>query len=145
MLKAWFGEMEGAVYNTVGFFRNSFRPEWMADAHTIEMIRDIDSSTVLGNGAIDSPVLGVIAPERLSGGVKTLILIDHIPEKVFNTSQCGDNCCPWLLRLGKEKDVTINLHHLPDFSEGPFEILVLNTGEVVHTMPELARTAGRFI
>ena len=59
-------------------------------------------------------LLGVISPTSLSGGVKTLILIDNIPEMVFNASNCGDNCAAWLLKLGKEKDVTINLRHIMD-------------------------------
>ena len=63
------------------------------------MIKDVDSSTVLGSGAIDSPIMGIISPERLSGGVKTLILIDNVPDKVFNASNCGDNCATWLLKL----------------------------------------------
>ena len=71
------------------------------------MIKDVDSSTVLGSGAIDSPIMGIISPERLSGGVKTLILIDNVPDKVFNASNCGDNCATWLLKLGKQKDITI--------------------------------------
>ena len=58
--------------------------------------------------AIDSPVLGVIAPANLSGGVKTLILIDKIPEMVFNASNCGDNCAAWLLKIGSKQDVTVN-------------------------------------
>lgn len=70
------------------------------------MILDIDKSKVISDRAIDSPVLGVIPPTSLSGGVKTLILIDHITDKIFNASNCGDNCAEWLLKIADKKDVT---------------------------------------
>jgi len=77
--------------------------------------------------------------------VKTLILIDKVTDKVFNASNCGDNCAAWLLRIGKEKDVTVNLRHLMDFGDDDFEVKVVNTGEVVHNMDELLPVAGRYV
>ncbi|WP_347493449.1 DUF4869 domain-containing protein [Ruminococcus sp. HUN007] len=103
MLKIFFGEMENAVYNTSLYFKNRFNPRWMEDDRTVKMIKDVDKSEVLGNGAVSSPVMGIIAPVSLSGGVKTLILIDQINDKVFNASNCGDNCARWLLEMGREK------------------------------------------
>lgn len=145
MLKVFYGEMDNVIYNTSVYFKNRFKPQWMEDARTIEMIKDVDKSTVLGTGAIDSPVMGIIAPVSLSGGVKTLILIDQIPEKVFNASNCGDNCAKWLLEIGREKDVVINLGHVMDFGEGKFEIEILNSGDIVHNMYDMAVIAGRYI
>ena len=145
MLKIYYGDMDGIIYNTAVFFKFNYDPEWFKDPEIIQMVRDVDHSIVLGNGAIDSPVLGVIAPVTLSGGLKTLILIDKVPDRVFNASNCGDNCAPRLLRIGQKKDVTINLRHLMDFGEEKFEILVLNTGETVHDMDQLIRIAGRYV
>jgi len=104
-----------------------------------------DKSDVLGNGAVSSPVMGIIAPVSLSGGVKTLILIDQINDKVFNASNCGDNCAPWLLEMGREKDITVNLRHIMDFGDESFDAEILNTGEVVHNMYDMAVAAGRFV
>ena len=145
MLKIYYGDLEEVIYNTAVYFKYNYRPEWLQDPKVIQMIYDVDRSTVLGTGAIDSPVMGVIAPVSLSGGVKTLILIDMVPDKIFNASNCGDNCAAWLLRLGKEKDITINLRHLMDFGDGDFQIQILNTGEVVHSMEELVPVAGRYV
>ena len=36
--------------------------------------------------------------------------------RIFNASACGDNCVKWIVELGKRKDLTINLHHVMDFS-----------------------------
>jgi hypothetical protein len=76
------------------------------------MIKDIDRSEVVGAHLIQSPVLGPIPVKDISGGVKTLILMAFDQSgKIFNASACGDNCAKWIVALGKEKDLTINLHH----------------------------------
>ena len=145
MLRVFFGDKKDVIYNTSVYFKFNYEAEWLQDEDVRQMIKDVDSSEVLGNGAISSPVLGVIAPVMLSGGVKTLILIDKVPDKVFNASNCGDNCAEWLLRIGSRKDVTVNLRHIMDFGDDPFELMVLNTGSVVHTMDELVPIAGRYV
>ena len=91
MLHVFYGDMPGAIFNTAVFFKNSYDDEWIVDDFSQQMIADVDSSTVLGTGVIDSPVLGRIAPERLSGGVKNLMLVKFMPEMVFNASTCGNN------------------------------------------------------
>lgn len=137
MLNVIFGKIDDAIFNTSVFFKNSYEESWLAEEQTRQMIFDIDKSTVLSGGAIESPVLGIIPPTGLSGGVKTLLLIAHRLDKIFNASNCGNNCAKWLLRLGEEKDVTINLRHLMDFGEGEFEINVVNKNAVAHSMEEL--------
>ena len=118
MLNIFYGDMPEAIYNTAVYFKNVYEDEWITDPLSREMIADVDKSVVLGSGIIDSPVLGKIPPLSLSGGVKTLMLIDHMPEQIFNASTCGDNCAKWLLKIGEEKDITVNLRHLMDFGEG---------------------------
>ena len=145
MLHVYFGEMDGIIYNTEVYFKNTYQDEWIVDPFNMEMIRDVDSSEVLASGVIDSPVLGKIPPERLSGGVKTLILIRELPEKVFYASACGDNCAPWLLRIAAQEDRTVNLRHIMDFGCGPFDIHILNTDQIVHTMRELVPVAGLLV
>lgn len=109
------------------------------------MIADVDKSTVLDNVVIDSPVLGKIPPINLSGGVKTLILINNIEQRIFNASTCGDNCARWLLKMGEEKEITINLRHPMNFGNGEFEIRILNTNQIVHNMAELIPIAGLYV
>lgn len=104
-----------------------------------------DKSIVIGPRVIDSPVLGAITPQELSGGVKTLILIAHVPDKIFNASTCGDNCAKWLLKMGEKKDITINLRHLMDFGRQEFVINILNTNQIVHDMRELIPIAGMIV
>ena len=145
MLHIFYGEMADVIYNTSVYFKNVYEDEWITDSFTKEMIMDIDKSRVLDNAVIDSPVMGKIAPTSLSGGVKTLILMNYEPEKVFNASACGDNCAKWILKIAQEKELTINLRHIMDFGKGSFTIHILNTGEIVHNMKALIPIAGLYV
>lgn len=145
MLNIFYGDMPEAIYNPSVFFKNVYDESWIVEPFTKEMIKDVDKSTVIGPRIIDSPVLGGITPRELSGGVKTLILIDHVPDKVFNASACGDNCAKWLLKIGEKRDVTINLRHIMDFGDEDFCIRVQNTGQLIHNMDELLPVAGKLV
>lgn len=142
MLNIIFGKIDNVIFNTSVFFKNSYEESWLLEEETQQMILDIDKSKVLGNGAIESPVMGIIPPTSLSGGVKTLILISHISDKIFNASNCGNNCASWLLKIGKEKNVTVNLRHLMNFGDGYFELNIVNKNKIVRSMDELLEIAG---
>ena len=145
MLSIFFGEMQDAIYNPARYFKNSYTDDWIMDHLCKEMIRDVDKSEVIGPRVIDSPVLGGISPRELSGGVKTLIDIYKEPDKIFNASACGDNCAKWLLVIGKMMDVTINLRHIMDFGREQFEIRIVNTNQMVHSMDEMIPVAGMIV
>lgn len=145
MLNVFYGDMPNVIYNTAIYFKNTYENAWITDSLSREMIQDVDHSTVLDSGVIDSPVLGKIPPIQLSGGVKTLILIANEPDKVFNASTCGDNCAKWLLKIAENRDVTINLRHLMNFGSEPFTIHILNTDQIVHSMRELIPIAGLYV
>ncbi len=139
MLKIHYGELEAEnyIFNPDAFFNNTYEDEWITDPFSVQMIKDIDGSDVKGARAIDSPFLGLIPTERLSGGVKTLILMNNDSEHIFNASACGDNCAKWILEIGKKKDLLIRLGYLMDFGKQPFDIEVENLGLKVHNMKEL--------
>lgn len=143
MLKIVFGEVENSVYHPPTYFDNQYEDEWITDPLTVAMIKDIDQSEVVGVHLIQSPVLGPISTKEISGGVKTLILMAFDKSgKIFNASSCGDNCAKWIVKLGERKDLTINLHHVMDFSSVPvFEALMLNTGVIVHGYVEYLEEA----
>ena len=145
MLNIFYGDMKEAVYNTAAYFNYDYEDSWISDSFVREMIKDVDQSTVLDSGVIDSPILGKIPPTGLSGGVKTLILVRFEKNKIFNASTCGDNCAKWLLKIAETEDRTINLRHLMKFEAEPFDIRILNTNQVVHSMEELVSIAGEFV
>ena len=145
MLNIFYGDMKEAIYNTASYFKYDYEDEWIVDPFVKEMIKGVDKSTVLACGVIDSPILGKISPVELSGGVKILILVKFEKDKIFNASTCGDNYAKWLLKIAETEDRTINLRHLMKFEVEPFDIRILNTNEIVHTMEELVSIAGEFV
>lgn len=146
MLTIIYGDVENSIYNTSIYFKNTYEPEWIESELAKKIIKDVDDSDVLSGECINSPVLGQIPPERLSGGVKTLLLMLNEPDKIFNASTCGDNCAKWILEIGKQKDLTINLRHMMSFDHGTeFEIRIANGGEIVHSMRELIPIASKYL
>ena len=147
MLNIIYGEIEDEKYISDPdiYFNNTYEDAWLIDEFSREMISDIDKSTVVGPNLIDSPFLGPIPPKQLSGGVKTLILINNDNEHIFNASACGDNCAKWLLKIAADKKVVINLRHLMDFGQDEFKIRILNTGKIVKNMGELVSEAGKYV
>ena len=95
MLTIIYGDVENSIYNPKVYFKNTYEPEWLETELVKKMIKDVDDSDVLSGECIKSPVLGQIPLERLSGGVKTLLLMLNEPDKIFNASVCGDNCAKW--------------------------------------------------
>ena len=120
MLNVYFGPMPEAIYNTAVYFKNTYEDKWITAPLAVEMIADVDRSKVVGPQVIESPVLGMITPLQLSGGVKTLLLIanDKQNKHVFNASTCGDNCAKWLLRLAEKRKMVVNLRDLMGFLQG---------------------------
>ena len=139
MLRIFFGNYEAENYIPTPdpYFDNTYEDEWLEDDLSKEMVQDVDNSTLVGPNLVQSPVLGSIPVTRLSGGVKTLILISHDPDHVYNASACGDNCAKWLLKLGRKADILVRLGYLMNFGAEPFEIEIINLDLIVHSMKEL--------
>lgn len=137
MLRIYFGSCEGEIYNPPVYFKNQYEDAWITDELTKQMVRDIDKSEVIGPHIIDSPVLGGISPERLSGGVQTMILMAFDDTgRIFNASAGGDNCAKWILEIAQRKDLTITLHNIMSFRGLPIEAEIVNDGRFVHNYTE---------
>jgi len=145
MLNVYFGDMPDAIYNTKVYFNNTYKDSWITRPLTRQIIQAVDHSEVIDEKTIVSPVFGNMSPKKLSGGVKTLLLIAYDKTKVFNASTCGDNCAEWILKIAEGQKVVINLRHLMDFGKGEFKIKVLNTGKIVKNMGDLVAEAGEFV
>ena len=145
MLHIYFGEMENVNYGP-DWFKTNYDPEWLKDLFVREMIRAVDNSECVDGLVINSPILGPIPPERLSGGVQTLIMIYEKPELIFDATSCGANCAKWLLEIGKKKDVTVNLNYLmrfPDLEE--FEVFVDNENRLITSAEDYVMTAVKYV
>ena len=146
MLNIHFGSCQGEVYNPPIYFKNQYEDAWITDSFTKEMIKDIDQSEVLGPHIIDSPVLGGISPDRLSGGVQTLILMAYDDTgRIFNASAGGDNCAKWILKIAQKKNLTITLHNIMSFRNLPIEAKILNSGRMIHNYDEYLMEAIEYL
>ena len=145
MLNVYFGDMPDAIYNTNIYFNNTYKDSWITRPLSKQIIQAVDHSEVIDANTIASPVFGNMSPKKLSGGVKTLLLIAYDQSKVFNASTCGDNCAEWILKIAETRKVVINLRHLMDFGKSEFKIRVLNTGKIVKNMGDLVAEAGEFV
>lgn len=123
------------VFSPDTYFKYNYEDEWFDDELVKKMVQDVDHSTVISAHSIESPVLGVIAPERLSGGVKALIIMYKEPSLIVNASSCGNNCAKWILEIGKRQDFTVRLGYEMEFKE-PFDIRIKNSGNIIHSYAE---------
>ena len=139
MLNIIYGDNEYFINDVDTYFYNTYNKKWLTDEFSIQMIKDVDKSEVISENLIVSPVLGNISPDLLSSGVKTLILINNVKNKIFNASNCGDTCAKWILKIAESKNITINLNHIMHFGKKNFEIKVkiLNSNKLVKNMKEL--------
>lgn len=78
--------------------------------------------------------------------LETELAKQNEPDRIFNASTCGDNCAKWMLEIGKQQDVTINLRHMMSFGKDKeFDIKIKNGNETVHSMRELVPLASRYL
>ncbi len=146
MLHIFFGTKENEIYDPATYFVHQYEDEWIMDELSKKMILDIDKSTVVAPRVIESPVLGMITPRELSGGVKTLMLMFFDETgRVFNASACGDNCAKWIIEIASKKDLTITLHNIMDFGKDLKEAYIENSGKLVHSYSEYLDEAIQYV
>lgn len=111
MLKVWFGLDRASNRVPDVYFNNVYDEAWFDDPMVKEMVRDVDGCEVVSRNCIDSPFLGQIPPQSLSGGLKALICMLKLPDKkvVFDLIVCGDNCEKWIKAISDVKDVTVTM------------------------------------
>ncbi len=145
MLRIQFGDMDNVKYGPY-WFKNNYRTEWLQDEFVREMIEDVDKSRYVDGYVIDSPVFGPIPPERLSGGLQTLIVIYQRPDLIFDATSCGQNCAKWLLNIGRKKDVTVNLNYLMHLEEIPgFEVYIENENRMISKPEDYVYCAVKYV
>ena len=109
MLSIYFGYDEDAILSVDTYFNNTYEDAWLDDVFVREIIRVVDGSEVQDRQCILSPVLGQIPPERLSGGVKALILLYEEDDFYTDLIVCGGNCEKFILDIAEKKDITCSL------------------------------------
>lgn len=145
MLNIFFGDMENVIFNTSVFFDNTYQDSWFQDDFTKRVIKDIDKGEILGPNCVTTKILGPIPPTKIAGGTKTILLMKFDNNHLFNASTCGDNCAKWILKIAKDKDLTINLRHIMNFGKKDFTAKILNSGKIITTQKEYVEQAVMYL
>lgn len=131
MLNLWIDGPKGLdyIYSAGIIFEAEYESEWIEEPIISDMILDVDKSKVVSGNIIDNPILGMITPLQISGGVKALIMASHDSSRIYNLSSCGDNCSKWALRLAKDTDIVMRLGYIMKFEQSDeFCGKIMNTG-----------------
>ena len=127
---------ERTIINVNGYFNLNKEKDWFNNPIVKRIIKDIDNTDAIKDEYLESPVLGAISPDRLSGGCKAVILMQVLDNAIIYGTKCGDNCVQAILDVAKNKDVEMLLHHCMKFPKSGFEAMIMESGKIVHTRKE---------
>jgi hypothetical protein len=112
--------------------------EWFDDPFVKNMVLDVDKTKVINYQSsidyLDQPMDTL----KISGGVKSLILLYKMPNLLISGNSMGDNCAKWVLEIGKMHDCFMTLSYDMKFTEditSTEEMIcrVMNTGQLITT------------
>lgn len=129
--------MKEKIVHPGKYFDSIYEASWLNNEFAKAVIKAIDKSDHIKDNYIESPILGGISPRDLSTGCKGLILLQNLPGIVANGERFGDNCFPWLSKLGEMQDIHITLHHYLRDWDFPFHAYVTNLNKEVNPVSEL--------
>jgi hypothetical protein len=89
----------------VQLFDSTYEPAWLNSDIGKRIVKGIDKSDIVGDRVISSPALGMIPPDYLSCGCKSVLLAafsSALDDKMLDGSKMGDNCFPWLFVVARE-------------------------------------------
>jgi hypothetical protein len=145
MLNVFFGRSDEAITDPSILFGYFQIDEWYKDELVKKMIKGVDDCDVISPTCIISPVLGPIAPEYLSGGVKALILMLKTDVEV-DLMACGSNCAEWVIEISKVKDIKVSMSSYDLFtSDFEFDALCLNDGSKISNSRDWWRKTVEFV
>lgn len=104
--------------------------------YAIKAIEEIDGNRYIGDGVSESSVLGIISPDWLSGGTKTLIFSMNNPDVVCPLANLGDDCAHILNLISKEYDIVYTYIFSTFVFEKDQEIYCMETNKIVHGYEE---------
>lgn len=140
--------LPNTIYSIRSFFSEYYEPEWIDSEFGRAAIKDIDKSDVVTGQIISSPYLGVIPPEKLSGGVKRVLFLkfEGTAERVMDITGCGDNCAKWIQRVGAEKDIDVQLNYPMTFHDTEhFPIYIKNLDRLCYNDDEVLSAYGEYL
>ena len=116
--------------STKSLFKHKYKEEWFTRDWNIDVVKEVDDTTMIVPGVFRSKVLGNINHLQISRGAKCLILLNEVPEYIMSLSSMGDNCANKLYELTLQKEVHVYFDgYVMDFVKDQL-ILDVETGVV---------------
>ncbi len=138
MVKVYFELPDEEIISTSKYFNNSYTDDWLDD-WAKKVIRQIDNSTLISSGIVDSPILGPITIREISGGAKALITMNSDASVISNANSCGENCAGLLAELSLKKNFSIYLSYPMEFQAYTFDMEIARTGKICHKAEEFEK------
>lgn len=99
-----------------GLFNTRCKESWFEDNFVKEILYKIDHIDKINGKAFHNYITNdTHAPEKLSTGAKTLILIYYFKDVIFE-GRMGSNCTEFLERMTRDRDITIATGYAHHFS-----------------------------
>jgi len=108
------------TYITDEYFEFYFENNWLMDEQSKAIVKEIDNSEVISPNCIESPILGQISPDIISGGAKMLLMAlkcDFTNEDILCSKCMGDNCLGRLMEIAENKEIYVYMNHYLGFTE----------------------------
>lgn len=142
MLYIHFGPLNNGkeLFNPNRYFNRALQ----SDMHLVdndfakEVLMGVEGTKVISNFVIETKYIGTVSSEKISGGVKSILLMQRCPEVVVDATNCGDNCAEWIQKLARQQDVTITMYEFMEFTE-PFEAICLNNGNKMNSREDYSK------
>lgn len=110
---------------------NRFEDNWLLNSYVKSIVKELDDSEVLGNKAIQSPVLDIIPPDWLSATCKNIIMMYYNVNMVFQSSFFGNSANRLMEEISAVQDVHLYMNHMFKYTDTQVATLVDCSNKVV--------------
>lgn len=124
------GFQKDCIIDVNKYFNFRKKKDWFNEESVKKIIKGIDDTIAVKDEYLESPVFGGMAPERLSGGCKAVIMLDVIDNINIYATKCGDNCAKYIQEIAESKDIRITLHHPMIFGDDVHAVFIDSNKEV---------------
>lgn len=104
-------------YDYEDVFDNHFEESWVDSDLGKKILWEIDQCKPVSFRAVDSEIFGMMSPTWISGGTKALLLMLNYGQLMFQSSNLGDNCAPYLEEVSRLVDIHMQYNHPLKFTD----------------------------
>ncbi len=144
-LKIHFGDLAEQIKHPDDYFDLICQNDWFNDSFVREICLGVDKVVAHSHYQMEHPVFGPINSTMLSTSCKNTTLA-YKTDRIIPATHIGDNCAPYVYQIAQQKNLTITLNYLMDFSECvPFVAFILNSNKMVHDYFDYLCEAGDYL